>query len=69
MRLFVGRGYDIVIAFLDFLILGAGDNVKKYFEWDILRFNSLFVHVLFSYGIIGIILLILVFYEFLRSNF
>tara|TARA_X000000950_G_C13821458_1_gene622097 strand:+ start:48 stop:1187 length:1140 start_codon:yes stop_codon:yes gene_type:complete len=66
---FVGRGYDIVIAFPDLLIFGAGDiSVKKYFEWDI-EIHSLFIHVLFSYGIVGIILLLLVFYEFLRSNF
>ena len=60
---FAGRGYDIVLSFTNYLFIGAGDlGVRKYFDWDI-EIHSLFIHTLFAYGIIGSILLFMVFRE------
>lgn len=65
---FVGRGYDIVLYYPQYLLLGVGDiSVVKYFNWDI-EIHSLFVHVFFSYGLVGTILFIFIFFEIFYQN-
>lgn len=65
---FVGRGYDIVLSYPNYLFFGAGDiEVRKYFDWDI-EIHSLFIHTLFSFGIIGSILMLFFFYETFKKN-
>lgn len=65
---FAGRGYDIVLSYPNYLFFGAGDvEVRKYFDWHI-EIHSLFIHTLFSFGIIGSILMLLMFYETFNKN-
>jgi hypothetical protein len=65
-RSFGGRGYDRIANFPQYLLFGAGEGPSERFNEDI-ELHSVFANIVFSYGIIGIVLFISAFASFTKK--
>lgn len=63
-----GRGYILITSFPEYMVLGAGEGNNKRFEIFHKEIHSLFANILFSFGFIGFILIIFVFYSVWKNN-
>jgi hypothetical protein len=54
----IGRGYDRLFEFPQYLFFGSGEGDNERFNSSI-ELHSTFVNILFSYGIVGFVLYIL----------
>ena len=66
---FIGRGYGILLQYPEMLIFGAGDaDVIAKFNMKV-SIHSLLVHIIFSYGIIGMLFLLFHLLIKIRKNY
>jgi hypothetical protein len=66
-----GRNYDRIIKFPEYLIFGAGESRLDRFDKNInLEIHSVFINILFSYGIIGFLFfMFFIFKIIIKLNF
>lgn len=64
-----GRNYNRIIDFPKFLIFGSGEGKNERFgTQDLNEIHSTFPNILFSYGVIGLILFLYPFYFIIKKN-
>src|SRR5699024_9035494 len=63
-----GRGYDRILNHPEYLFLGAGEVSTKRFDSFDGEIHSTFGNLLFSYGIIGLSLFLLLLFNIIKNN-